>query len=260
MQTNEASAEHLSIIRDVEAGNRIVDGLYYKALEETQDIVRFSPQLIAISKIARIIYREHYHVEAVKITGIILTLNRELVTQYGKDGQGNDELWKEDLSIAAILSMCHYFPRFNENYLRENLSESDLFSKDEVRRIIKLIFAPGWNKIIIKRKINNLSGWKTRVLEFLKNIVTAPTPAILVFCTYELKALRLINQELKDKGGEAWSIVNLPKDEQLWYFSRIYDIVKNSPDKHVAKLMNEYRTVSMEIFKWLEQEKAAAAS
>jgi hypothetical protein len=207
---------------------------------------RLTPKITEALTIARKAYRDHYNrTKTVRITSEILKLNRKL-SHYA---QGED--WAEEMNVAAILNMCRYHPFLNTRKFFLNNLKWPIFSPESVNMVTLFVMVTPDMGAIFRNKEEDISLWQIRVMNFLEELGKAPVPCRMIFLAMEIDVLHMIKRDLKKKNPKAWKHLRyLSKKDQLWYYGKIVQIIGTlSHDQNVSDILDEYKQVSMKIFK-----------
>jgi (p)ppGpp synthase/HD superfamily hydrolase len=86
-------------------------------------------------------------------------------------------------------------------------------------------------------KDDSLANWKARSDAYLKHLEEqASDESVLVSCADKIHNLMSILEDYKEKGDDLWSRFNSGKEDQLWWYKSVLEVVKKRlPDLVLIK-------------------------
>ena len=77
--------------------------------------------------------------------------------------------------------------------------------------------------------------------QYLKHLQTANDDTLLVSAADKLHNARAVLSDYREVGDQLWSRFNAPKEDQLWYYVALVDVLEGTATQ--KRLVAELRTV-----------------
>ena len=74
-------------------------------------------------------------------------------------------------------------------------------------------------------ELNKEDSWKTRKLNYLKNLALAPIDVLYIVCVDKLTNIKSIHRHLDRLGEPLWLKFNAGYEDQKWYYNAILDLL-----------------------------------
>lgn len=137
-----------------------------------------------------------------------------------------DNRFSENLIIAGLL----------HDIMEDTKKTKDdilgLFSEEQGQKIIEIILAD--------TETDTNASWKERkqaTIDLAQS--TCETEGLLLICADKIANLGSLNKALDIFGDKTWDFFNSGKENQIWYYTALFTILKNKLPEH-PKMMKQY--------------------
>ena len=89
--------------------------------------------------------------------------------------------------------------------------------------------------------------WKERKIEAIDKIKTASLEGKLVECADKINNLETLYNQYQEQGESIWKSFNKPKEEQKWYYTKMYQAVLMNTNEKGA-LFERYKRILEKLF------------
>ena len=89
--------------------------------------------------------------------------------------------------------------------------------------------------------------WKERKIEAIDKIKTASLEGKLVECADKINNLETLYNQYQEQGESIWKSFNKPKEEQKWYYTKMYEAVLMNTNEKEA-LFERYKRILEKLF------------
>ncbi len=94
---------------------------------------------------------------------------------------------------------------------------------------------------------NKCLDWKTRKINYLSQIASAPLDVLFIVCVDKLTNIMSIYRNIDKMGDSIWDYFNAGYEEQKWYYSEILEILHPISYHPLYRQLNHY--VSLVFYK-----------
>lgn len=82
--------------------------------------------------------------------------------------------------------------------------------------------------------------WRPRKEKFIRHLETAEPSVLLVMAADKLDNMRSIMEDYRDVGDEIWSRFHAGKEDQIWQFGALHDVLERGAARFPEERRSEY--------------------
>lgn len=136
----------------------------------------------------------------------------------------------EDIIVAGLLhDVLEDVPRdkYNEKQMRADFG-------DKVTEIVKGVSE---DKDASITKEEEKATWLERKQKYLENLKTHSQGSLMVCAADKIHNVRSMVESFKEQGDEMWAKFNSPVDKKIWFYSQVYEILKEKLDNPIVEVL-----------------------